>query len=701
MASSKINIILNAKNKASGPIKQVSGDLKGMEGATGLAGKAMIGLAAGAIAAAVVKLGQLSIQIQSTASQFNMIEAGGQRLAVSLGANFESMLRGMRAASGGMISDSELILAANKAMMLGVADNTEEMTALMNIAGERGQAMGLSMSQAFNDIVTGLGRGSAMILDNLGIIIDAEDANQRYAESIGKVSSELTDLEKKQALINAVLAQSSGDVELMIDPTQQLDASWQNFKTSIATFITEATPLPQLLSDTASGVSALSEAISEMGKDSAAGNRKTILISEQDIQRAIDGVKMLMAQQEEYGNTTSNEYKELQGQLNALTREQMSLAGSFETYYDAAAQIAMNAKTEQQTLQSEISITSDMLNKLIGKSAAAKSSVISGLMGGATGASGGDIMGGYNLALTTASDLQAQLGRIALETNLTYEEAAQYLLPQMVSQQNALWSEANKTVSAVSQVNEEYNKLVSTVSGVLSGALNVDVGVKASDFLPREDDINENARRLADIMVNGLTGQDWMSQFKASVPDLYQALTESGDPKTAAATMLREFEQGLRPELIDKEAAKERVRSMLIGDANMAELAQEIAQELAEEMGGSASGIQSIVNRSLGISDLTDTEGKAAGGMFGQGAVSGIGESGTSMVATLSAQLKLESNVALVREAGNTYGSQWGNGFLATVSGSVPPALIDLLVKLVLPGVQSGIQTQDTLEGAQ
>ena len=41
-----------------------------------------------------------------------------------------------------MVTDADLILSANKAMMLGVADNAQEMTALLDIARARGAGDG-------------------------------------------------------------------------------------------------------------------------------------------------------------------------------------------------------------------------------------------------------------------------------------------------------------------------------------------------------------------------------------------------------------------------------------------------------------------------------------------------------------------------------------------------------------------------------
>lgn len=54
-----------------------------------------------------------------------------------------------------------------------------------------------------------------MILDNLGITINAQEAQEAYAQSIGKTTSQLTDAEKKQALINKVVADGKKELEAM------------------------------------------------------------------------------------------------------------------------------------------------------------------------------------------------------------------------------------------------------------------------------------------------------------------------------------------------------------------------------------------------------------------------------------------------------------------------------------------------------
>lgn len=162
------------------------------------------------------------------------------RLAKNMNISSKDILSGLQTASKGTVSNYDLILSANKAMSLGVAKNTNDFTTLMEIARVKAKNMGITTTQAYNDIVTGLGRGSAMILDNLGITINAAQANEEYAKSIGKTVNQLTDSEKKQALINKVVAEgrkeleAAGDVMLTdAERRQKLAAQIENMKDRI------------------------------------------------------------------------------------------------------------------------------------------------------------------------------------------------------------------------------------------------------------------------------------------------------------------------------------------------------------------------------------------------------------------------------------------------------------------------------------
>ncbi len=143
------------------------------------------------------------ISYAKMAARGEQLEESFRRLAEKYGFSADAILADLDRLAKGTIQKYDLILAANRALLLGIpADKLDE---LMKIAIVRARAMGLSYTQAFNDIVTGIGRASPMILDNLGIIAKAEEAYKEYAETIGKSADELTSQEQKLALLNYVI----------------------------------------------------------------------------------------------------------------------------------------------------------------------------------------------------------------------------------------------------------------------------------------------------------------------------------------------------------------------------------------------------------------------------------------------------------------------------------------------------------------
>lgn len=164
------------------------------------------------ITAPLVAIGGFALQ---AGADLDTLRGSYSRMTNVMGISADEMLSVMKKASRGTIAENELLLAANKAMSLGVVKNTDEMATIMEIARVKGQTMGLSMTQAFGDLVTGLGRGSAMILDNLGITVKVGEVNEQYAKSIGKVASELTAEEQKMALVNAVVGQGKTELANM------------------------------------------------------------------------------------------------------------------------------------------------------------------------------------------------------------------------------------------------------------------------------------------------------------------------------------------------------------------------------------------------------------------------------------------------------------------------------------------------------
>jgi hypothetical protein len=101
----------------------------------------------------------------------------------------------------GTMTKTELFKQANNAMVLGVFDSTEQMSKMFDAAQRLGKALGRTSNESIESLVSGLGRQSKLMLDNIGIMLDVNDAYEEYADIIGVSVDSLTDQERKQAFV--------------------------------------------------------------------------------------------------------------------------------------------------------------------------------------------------------------------------------------------------------------------------------------------------------------------------------------------------------------------------------------------------------------------------------------------------------------------------------------------------------------------
>jgi 3-dehydroquinate dehydratase len=257
-----ITIPIDALNNASPVIKQVAADINGLESSAGKAGDGLGGLNsevgagemtmmdyAGAVSMVTAAVTTLigAYELGEIGAQNSRLMDSGINLARSYGDSMDNIIKSVSEASLGTVSNMSIIESSNKAMMLGVSGSAEELASLMEIAALRGRAMGISTTQAFDDMVRGIGRMSPMILDNLGIVVDAEGTYGAYADSIGKSSSELTRSEKIQALLNKVIDEGNKlleDAGGLVDDNaakyERLEARVDNYQATLAMAVDNA-----------------------------------------------------------------------------------------------------------------------------------------------------------------------------------------------------------------------------------------------------------------------------------------------------------------------------------------------------------------------------------------------------------------------------------------------------------------------------
>jgi len=232
------------------------------------------------------------IEMAQQASKVNNME----RAFDSLTGASESAAAGVskiRAATQGTVSDFNLLQQANNAMILGVTKNTDEMADMFDMAKRLGDALGRDTASSIESLVTGIGRQSRLMLDNIGIIVKSEDAYKAYADQLGVSVSSLTDADKKQAFMNATLDAARKKVAQLGPPTKKTSDQFAQFGATMENVATEvgATIAPTL-GNFAENISDFISDLMLSDLEQLARDLKSVGVASKDLQSITDAISL-------------------------------------------------------------------------------------------------------------------------------------------------------------------------------------------------------------------------------------------------------------------------------------------------------------------------------------------------------------------------------------------------------------------------
>ncbi len=168
---------------------------------------AMGALAAGAVAATTAVGGLVAAlgKITMDAVPIQGIKAAFDGLAQGAGTSGDAVLAAFDKATGGMIASRDVMESFNKAAALVNIDFAQRLPEAMGMLGQVAMATGQDTGFLMDSLVTGIGRLSPMILDNLGVTVDATQAYEDYAAANGLLADDLTKTQQQAALYDQVL----------------------------------------------------------------------------------------------------------------------------------------------------------------------------------------------------------------------------------------------------------------------------------------------------------------------------------------------------------------------------------------------------------------------------------------------------------------------------------------------------------------
>ena len=174
----------------------------------------------------LIEFGKSAAKIEQMETAFNTLTGATENSTVA----FTKLQR----ATDGTMSRFDLFQQANNAMILGVSKNSSEMAEMFDIAQRLGKALGVDTKRSVESLITGIGRQSRLMLDNIGIVVKADEAYESYAKNLKISVKDLTDQQKKQAFLNATMEAARAKVSSLGPETKTTADIFNEFNATAA-----------------------------------------------------------------------------------------------------------------------------------------------------------------------------------------------------------------------------------------------------------------------------------------------------------------------------------------------------------------------------------------------------------------------------------------------------------------------------------
>jgi len=227
-STAEVSILIKATDKASGKLKEIGNGMSGLQ-------KVALGLGA----AGVTALGSVAVGIVKAAADAAALEPTKitfDNLTKSIGSTADSMLKKLRPATMGVVSDADLMKASNKLVAMGLADTEDKAAALSKMAVTLGTAMGGEATASMENFALMLANQSIPRLDSFGI------SSSKVRERINELMKADENLTREQAFLTATMEQGEAAMAKVGDVSgstgiamQQIRATFKNVTDQVGT----------------------------------------------------------------------------------------------------------------------------------------------------------------------------------------------------------------------------------------------------------------------------------------------------------------------------------------------------------------------------------------------------------------------------------------------------------------------------------
>lgn len=193
-----------------------------------------------ALAGAAVLAVKASLDFAKEGEEIERIHKNFEEMAKGAGQSSNLLAAGIEKSVKGMVDMEDAMKSANK-VMYDLGPNAAKIPEMFELARKAGKVFGGETTENFEKISQAVITGNSRMLRQIGINVDAQAAQKKYAVELGKTVETLTAFEKQQALMNAVMdkgnekfkgvSDNADDITSMI---KQMTVAFGEFKDMIS-----------------------------------------------------------------------------------------------------------------------------------------------------------------------------------------------------------------------------------------------------------------------------------------------------------------------------------------------------------------------------------------------------------------------------------------------------------------------------------
>lgn len=278
-------------------------------------------------------------------------EADGVRYAFHKIGGSVKLLHDLKEATHGTVSELELM--KNAVAFKNFNLDVSQLPKLLEFATLRAQQTGQSVDYLVQSIVTGLGRKSVLILDNLGI--SAAALNEEVAKTGDFFNAVGT-------IVDREITNMGSHIENTMTKTERLSAAWTNLKVAIG--------------DAANGTGVLGQAMDALSQSMLVMSSKYLTLTEKAMALASPaGMTMAIAKmaakeqaalaEEQRRHNVTIEYateaiKKYKGNLDEITKAYKDIGGGQEVIAEATRMLNEQESKKQTLIQNEKNLTEQL-----------------------------------------------------------------------------------------------------------------------------------------------------------------------------------------------------------------------------------------------------------------------------------------------------------------------------------------------------